>query len=413
MAPNQWPLRRLDELGFVGRGRSRHRPRNDERLYNGPYPFIQTADIMAADPYITSYSRTYSELGFEQSKMWEPGTLCMTIAGANTAKTAILRIEACFPDSVVGFIPDKDKADLHFVKYSLDMMKDRFLAVSRGATQDNLSLDKLLSFRIAAPGPDEQRRIGAVLSAYDDLIENNARRIRILEEMAQIIYLEWFVNSRFPGHEQVRMVESRIGNFPQGWSVCRLGEVASLISRGISPCYDENADSLVINQKCVRNGKVNLSLARRQSKKIPEEKFVRAGDVLLNATGVGTLGRVAQVLEPIANCTVDSHVSIVRPKSNPEFLGKALLQLENHFAHLGVGSTGQTELSREGISNTEIVIPPSELQGKFCQVIRPLNQMLVCCSKQITNLRATRDLLLPKLISGDISVESFESEAVA
>ena len=101
---------------------------------------------MAADPYITTYSQTYSEFGLQQSKMWKPGTLCMTIAGANTAKTAILKIEACFPDSVVGFIPDTSKSDLHFVKYSLDLMRDRFLSVSRGATQDNLSLNKLLSF---------------------------------------------------------------------------------------------------------------------------------------------------------------------------------------------------------------------------------------------------------------------------
>jgi type I restriction enzyme S subunit len=159
----QWKLRRLDELGLVARGKSRHRPRNEARLYGGPYPFVQTAEVMSADPYITSYSQTYSEFGLQQSKIWPPDTLCMTIAGANTAKTAILKIKACFPDSIVGFIPDKSKADIHFVKYSLDLMRDRFLSVSRGATQDNLSLEKLLSFLIPAPGVGEQRRIGAIL----------------------------------------------------------------------------------------------------------------------------------------------------------------------------------------------------------------------------------------------------------
>src|SRR5439155_18256840 len=145
MKSTAWPRKRLDELGFVGRGKSRHRPRNEPSLYGGPYPFIQTADVMAATPYITSYSQTYSELGFRQSKMWPANTLCMTIAGANTAKVAILKIEACFPDSVVGFIPDKSKADLHFVLYSLGLMKDQFLAVNRGATQDNLGLGKVLA----------------------------------------------------------------------------------------------------------------------------------------------------------------------------------------------------------------------------------------------------------------------------
>src|SRR5262245_27122252 len=225
IAMSAWKPWRLDELGFVGRGKSRHRPRNEARLYGGSYPFIQTADIMAADPYITSYSQTYSEFGLQQSKMWPPDTLCMTIAGANTAKTAILKIEACFPDSVVGFIPDKSKADLYFVKYSLDLMRDRFLSVSRGATQDNLSLDKLLSFPIPAPDVHAQQRIGAILSAYDDLIENCSRRIRILEAMARALYREWFVHFRFPGHEELPRVASPLGAIPKAWKVKRLSEL--------------------------------------------------------------------------------------------------------------------------------------------------------------------------------------------
>ena len=151
MRAANWIRQRLDELGFVGRGKSRHRPRNEPSLYGGPYPFIQTADVMAASPYITTYSQTYSELGLRQSKLWPANTLCMTIAGANTAKVAILKIEACFPDSVVGFIPNDAKADLHFVFYSLGLMKDQFLAVTRGATQDNLGLGKLLSFPLLVP----------------------------------------------------------------------------------------------------------------------------------------------------------------------------------------------------------------------------------------------------------------------
>src|SRR5438874_2690498 len=184
MHPTGWTRRRLDELGFVGRGKSRHRPRNEPRLYGGTYPFIQTGDVMAATPYITTYSQTYSEMGFRQSKMWPPNTLCMTIAGANTAKVAILTFEACFPDSVVGFIPDTSKADLHFVLYSLGLMKDQFLAVSQGATQDNLGLAKLLSFPLLLPDVRQQQRISALLSAYDKLVENNRRRVAFLETMA-------------------------------------------------------------------------------------------------------------------------------------------------------------------------------------------------------------------------------------
>jgi type I restriction enzyme S subunit len=163
--PADWKPYRLDELGFVGRGKSRHRPRNDPRLFGGSHPFIQTAEIMAADPYIVSYKQTYSDFGLQQSKMWPENTLCITIAGANTAKTAILKIPACFPDSVVGFIPDHTRANLYFVKYALNMLKADFLAVTRGTTQDNLSLDKMLSFPIWAPPIANQYQIGGFLQA--------------------------------------------------------------------------------------------------------------------------------------------------------------------------------------------------------------------------------------------------------
>src|SRR6266496_960828 len=192
-----WQPRRLDELGFVGRGKSRHRPRNDPRLYGGEYPFIQTADIVAADPYITSYSQTYTDFGLAQSKLWPANTLCITIAGANTAETAILKFEACFPDSIIGFIPDENKADLHFVKHSLDLMKNQFRAITRGATQDNLSLEKLLAFPISTPSLTIQRHIGGMLAAHDDLIENSQRRTRVLEMMARSFYSASVDSNRF------------------------------------------------------------------------------------------------------------------------------------------------------------------------------------------------------------------------
>ena len=93
-----------------------HRPRNEPSLYGGPYPFIQTGEIKAADLYIREYSQTYNAKGLAQSKLWNPDTLCITIA-ANIAETAILKIQACFPDSVVGFIADPNKSDVRFVKY--------------------------------------------------------------------------------------------------------------------------------------------------------------------------------------------------------------------------------------------------------------------------------------------------------
>ena len=233
--------------------------------------------------------------------------------------------------------------------------------MSNGATVHHLNMSDIRNLEVPPlPSPKVQDQIASILSAYDDLVENNTRRIGILEEMAQMIYREWFVNFRFPGHEIVEMVESEMGLIPRGWMVEPLREVATLISRGISPQYDDDARGIVINQKCIRDGRLSLEHSRRQSKKISEDKLIRLGDVLINSTGVGTLGRVAQVLEPISDCTVDSHVSIVRSKLNSEFFGRTLLQLEEHFERLGVGSTGQTELSRERIGSTTVIVPTAE-----------------------------------------------------
>lgn len=224
---SQWPLKSLDELGVVNRGKSKHRPRDAAHLYGGPYPFIQTGDVKHAPLYITSYKQTYSEAGLEQSRLWEPGTLCITIA-ANIADTAILKISACFPDSVIGFVPNKEKADARFVKYFFDaMLKKRFKAFTQGAAQDNLSQGKLLSLKFPVPDVTTQIRIADVLSAYDDLIENNRRRIQLLEEAARLLYKEWFVHLRFPGHEHVKIKN----DVPEGWSNCPLGE-AFVLQRG-------------------------------------------------------------------------------------------------------------------------------------------------------------------------------------
>src|SRR6266852_2015711 len=243
---NSWIPRKLNELGFVGRGRSRNRPRNDPTLYGGPYPFIQTADIIASEIRITKYSKTYSEKGLAQKRLLDENKLCMTIAGENTAETAILSFRACFPDSIVGFIADPDKVDVRFIKYYLDTIKHQLKNISKGATQDNLSLDKLLSFVILTPLLDTQRKIAVILSAYDDLIENNTRRIAILEEMAQSLYREWFVHFRFPGHEKKRLVESALGIIPEGWEMVRLGDIAevnrSSIKKGNEPAEIEYVD---------------------------------------------------------------------------------------------------------------------------------------------------------------------------
>src|SRR5690606_13485064 len=218
----------LDQLGEVARGRSRHRPRDAAFLYGGPYPFVQTGDVKRAGLYLTEYEQTYSEAGLAQSRLWPAGTLCITIA-ANIADTAILGVYACFPDRIVGFIADPEKADSRFVKYLFDaVLKRRFRSFTQGAAQDNLSQEKLLSMKFPVPELSIQKRIADILSAYDELIDVNRRRIALLEDAARLLYREWFVHFRFPGCERVKIVDG----LPEGWERRAASAVMDVLSGG-------------------------------------------------------------------------------------------------------------------------------------------------------------------------------------
>lgn len=396
-----WTEVRLDQLGFVSRGRSRHRPRNEAALYGGPYPFIQTAEVKAASFRITSHSQTYTEAGLAQSRIWPTNTLCITIA-ANIADTALLSYPACFPDSIIGFVADEKKCDVRFVKYYFDIVQERMQMVSHGATQDNLSQEKLLRFGIPCPPLEIQQAIGNLLSSYDDLLETNQRRIALLEESARLLYREWFVSLRFPGHATA----TKADGLPAGWCQQPIKEMVAFLNRGIAPKYDDAAPGTVINQKCIRGGRLNLAPARRQAKDVKPERMLQVGDVLINSTGAGTLGRVAQVRTTLENCTADTHVTIVRPIDIEcaGFLGVALLELEPLFSRMGVGSTNQLELGRADIGSHLMLTPTLVVQKRFHDQVWPLFNQVETLAQSNTLLATARDELLPKLMSGALQV---------
>jgi type I restriction enzyme S subunit len=279
-----------------------------------------------------------------------------------------------------------------------------------GATMPNLNTSILRSVPIEYPPVPIQRKISGILSAYDDLIENNLRRIKILEEMAQSLYREWFVRFRFPGHEKVRMVDSQIGRIPSGWKVRSLADVTLYIGRGISPKYSDDSATIVINQKCIRDNRLNFAPSRHHQTKVPPDKNVRRGDVLVNSTGVGTLGRVAQVLAALSDCTVDSHVSIVRPlgSQDRDYFGLQVLALQPLFDRSGRGATGQTELSRESMATAPYLDVPTELQSAFGSKVRSVRDLVIALENKNLILKRTRDLLLPKLISGELDVSELD-----
>ncbi len=158
-----WKQKTLEEISTTfGRGKSKHRPRNDKILYGGKYPFIQTGDIRNAEHFITEYSQTYSEAGLAQSKLWPKGTICITIA-ANIAETGILGFDACFPDSVIGLVTNPKEAEIGFVEYLLQSFKVRLQAKGKGSAQANINMGTFENERFPFPSVTEQKQIVAKL----------------------------------------------------------------------------------------------------------------------------------------------------------------------------------------------------------------------------------------------------------
>lgn len=156
--PESWKYILLSNLGDLGRGKSKHRPRNDARLFvDGKYPFIQTSEVKSADKYITEYSKMYNDFGLSQSKLWPSGTLCITIA-ANIAETAFLGLNACFPDSVVGFTPS-DNILSEYIRYFIESQKAELSAFAPATAQKNINLTTLENLVIPYCSLKEQKRI--------------------------------------------------------------------------------------------------------------------------------------------------------------------------------------------------------------------------------------------------------------
>ena len=159
------PEATLPDLGKFGRGVSKHRPRNDIKLLGGKYPLIQTGDVANAGLYITSYSNTYSELGLKQSKMWDKGTLCITIA-ANIAKTAILEFDACFPDSVVGFTANERTNNI-FIHYWFSFFQAILESQAPESAQKNINLKILSELKVIVPEKKKQDEFAFFVEATD------------------------------------------------------------------------------------------------------------------------------------------------------------------------------------------------------------------------------------------------------
>ena len=299
---------------------------------------------------------------------------------------------------------DESKCYPKFIYYQLRSEHiGRWLEkVSIGATMPSLNTGLLSGIEMVLPPIEIQKQIAGILSAYDDLIENNQKQIKLLEEAAQRLYKEWFVDLRFPGHENTKIVDG----VPEGWSKSMVSEVSAVLRRGISPKYNEKARGIVINQKCIRQTIVSYDEARTQEKKYPAELEMMESDIVICSTGAGTLGRVGQIFEAKGNATLDSHVTLIRAneKIGQQYLFWSLKMQQDYLMSAGKGSTNQLELSRETIGNCKILIPEQKIAEQAEKNFAAIHDKMKECSMRIARLREVRDLLLPKLMSGEVEV---------
>ena len=298
---------------------------------------------------------------------------------------------------------DANVLDADFLYYLLTQatLVEALHAIAEQSTSAYPSIkpSDIEDLEIEIPDLATQKKIADVLGSMDRRITQNTGINNNLEQQAQAFFKSWFVDYVPFG-----------GSAPKEWKIDVLDDITSLVSRGITPKYSDSSDQIVINQKCIRNHMIDLSLARTHIPKAINEKWLRFGDLLINSTGDGTLGRVAQIWFEPKNLTVDSHVTIARPaRENLVFyIGFWGILDEKEIESLHTGSTGQTELPRDRVKAMELLLPDNETLDRFNAIIAPMTAAIVSNQKESNKLAEVRDALLPKLMSSEIDVSDIQ-----
>ena len=303
-------------------------------------------------------------------------------------------------DNTIVGQPKDISFDIRYIYYLLrELNLNRYAG---GSAQPLLTQTVLRQVQTSIPPLLTQQKIAAVLSAYDDLIENNTRRIEILEEMAGAIYREWFVEFRFPEHEQVEMVESELGLIPQGWKVGILGDLAESVRRNIKPS-DINQETPYFGLEHLPRKSIALSdwdvVDSINSAKLAFKK----GEILF--------GKIRPYFHKVGVAPLDgicsSDTIVIRPKRNECFAMTLSCVSSEHFIEYATMTSQGTKMPRADwkvLVKYPVIIPPDQISQRFSSFVRDIVNQIQSLIFRNRNLRQTRDLLLPKIISGEIDV---------
>lgn len=413
--PTDWKCVTLSDIGELSRGKSKHRPRNDEILYvDGTIPLIQTGDIASANKYITRYNMCYNKKGLAQSKLWEKGTLCITIA-ANIGDVAILGFDACFPDSVLGFLLFANVANIEYVYYMLVSYKNQMNQKASKVAQSNLSLNKINSIYFPLPPIAEQHRIvervNAIMEHIDEYekieqelvklkadfpgdmraaILQAAMQGKLTEQLESDSSVEDLLKEIKPTLQsrqnrtkrKSKQTNIELFDIPDSWRWAKLSECGNTnIGLTYSP-QNQVIDSgtIVLRSSNIQNGKMDYADIVRVDMDVPKNKMCHIGDILI-CTRNGSKKLVGKsALIDKEGMAFGAFMAVYRSKCNPYI---SYVLNSPHFRKSVLGGAETTtinQVTQDMIENYMIPLPPVEKQQR---IVERLDALLPMCEDLI------------------------------
>ena len=302
---------------------------------------------------------------------------------------------------------DSTIADTRFVYYYLKSPRATKQLIDRASSSGvpHINLETFRNFDIELPGIDIQRSVANVLTIFDELIESNRRRIEILEEMARLMYREWFVHFRFPGHEDVELVDSDLGPIPEAWEVCSFLDLAAFVNGfAFKPSHWLDEGLPIVKIKELNSG-VTANTPRYHGRDIDSKYLIDDGAVLFSWSA-----HLEAHVWASGPALLNQHLFDVRPHDvSCLFIFHSLGERMGQFRARAQGTT-MKHIKRSALAEVKLALPPLELRDEFERTARPMLDLQLNLSRQLRALREARDLLLPRLVSGDLDVSELDLE---